>query len=500
MTKKPQTADGYIRVSRRGGREGESFISPDVQRKKIADWAKLHDVEIVHWWEEIDQSGAKLQRPMFQEALARCDRGETGGIVVARLDRFARSAVDALESIRRLNDAGARLVSVEDNFDGSTPMGRFAIGILTLIAELELERIRESWDTAVREAVGRGVHVSSRPPTGYRRDEGGRLVRVEPDASVVADVFRKRAVGASWEELAQFLEQQGVYPPNGNGHWSKTGVSGLIKNPVYLGQARGGKVTNDGAHEAIVTRAEFDAAQASRTVLRARDSSIAAQALLGGLLRCGGCGHTLKITGSTDRKTGERGPVYYCTGRFASGPCQSRASVRAKTIDPHVEQRVLDAIGAEHGPFAEALNAQEQIEEAGRAVTEAEHELDLFISNPKLLTILGEKKFLEGVEARQSALDNARAEFALASSQGSLVDELTSGDLLEAWPELTTPEKRRILHGFLDRIVVQRAHARGRHAPPVGDRIEIVLRGGKELELQPQRRPHPAQTRSSSQV
>jgi site-specific DNA recombinase len=51
------TADGYIRVSRRGGREGDSFISPAVQRKKIADWAKLHEVEIVQWWEEIDQSG-----------------------------------------------------------------------------------------------------------------------------------------------------------------------------------------------------------------------------------------------------------------------------------------------------------------------------------------------------------------------------------------------------------------------------------------------------------
>src|SRR5438034_1005232 len=152
---KSRTADGYIRVSRRGGREGESFISPDVQRKKIADWARLHDVEIVQWWEEIDQSGAKLQRPMFQNALARCDRKETGGIVVARLDRFARSAVDALESIKRLNAAGARLVSVEDNFDGSTPMGRFAIGILTLIAELELERIKENWQTAIREAVGR---------------------------------------------------------------------------------------------------------------------------------------------------------------------------------------------------------------------------------------------------------------------------------------------------------------------------------------------------------
>jgi DNA invertase Pin-like site-specific DNA recombinase len=119
---------------------------------------------------------------------------ETGGIVVARLDRFARSAVDALESIKRLNRAGARLVSVEDNFDGSTPMGRFAIGILTLIAELELERIKESWQVAIREAVGRGVHISARVPTGYTRDTEGRLHPIEPAASAIRELFRRRAL------------------------------------------------------------------------------------------------------------------------------------------------------------------------------------------------------------------------------------------------------------------------------------------------------------------
>ena len=59
------TADAYIRVSRRAGREGESFISPGVQRERIARWAQGAGVEIVRWWEEIDQSGAKLERPMF---------------------------------------------------------------------------------------------------------------------------------------------------------------------------------------------------------------------------------------------------------------------------------------------------------------------------------------------------------------------------------------------------------------------------------------------------
>jgi site-specific DNA recombinase len=482
MTAKSKQADGYIRVSRRGGREGESFISPDVQRKKIAAWAKLHEVEIVQWWEEIDQSGAKLERPMFQEALARCERGESGGIVVARLDRFARSAVDALTSIRRLTDAKARLVSVEDNFDGSTPMGRFAIGILTLIAELELERIKENWTTAVTRAVERGVHISRYTPTGYRRDKEGRLHREEPAASIVAESFRRRATGASWAKLARFLEENQVLPPTGNPHWSKVGVAGMLKNPVYLGQARSGKVVKEDAHEALVTQAEFDAAQSvKKSLLKQRDGSIASQALLGGLVRCAGCGHTLKITGNTDRKTGERYPIYYCVGRYASGLCPSRAAGRASLLDAFVEEQVLAALRAEDGLLAQAVAASERVEAAARAVEETEHELDLFVNNPKLLSVIGEQKFVEGVEVRQRALDEARTALIEVQTQTSLADELADGDLLRAWPTLTVQERRRLMNGLLEQVVVTQADGRGRHARPVGERTEIVLRGGTVL-------------------
>ena len=480
--KNPTTADGYIRVSRRGGREGESSIAPDVQRKKIEGWAELHGVEIVRWWEEIDQSGARLERPMFQEALERCEAGETGGIVVARLDRFARSAVDALTSIKRLNAAGARLVSVEDNFDGSTPMGRFAIGILTLIAELELERIKESWRIANVEAVGRGVHVSARVPVGYTRDENGRLHRDGPAASAVAEVFRKRAVGASYTELAEYLDGEGVKPSTGNPHWSRQGVSGLLKNPVYLGEARSGTITNPDAHEAIVTRAEFDAAHLAHTVHATRDGSLSEQALLTGIVRCAGCGHTLKVSGSTDRKTGQRLPTYYCSKRFATGICPAPAGARASTLDPYVEEQVLALLTAEGGLIAEARVAAEQLEERQRDVEAAEHELDLFVNNPRLLTILGEAKFVEGVESRQHAVDQARAQLAKLRTQTSVISDLPEGDVLKAWPDLTVIEKRYLLHSLLDQVELTNAGGkRGRAAPPIGTRTRIVLRGAMEL-------------------
>jgi len=427
------TADGYIRVSRVAGREGESFISPDVQRKKIKAWAELHEVELVHIWEELDQSGAKRDRPMFQLALERCERGESGGIVVSKLDRFARSAVDALEGIKRLNAAGARLVSVEDNFDGSTPMGRFAIGILTLIAELELERIKESWSTAIVTAVGRGVHISANPPAGYTREKKKGLVRSEPDASVIAEAFRKRALGASWSQLADFLTENGVRSFRGSAAWSVNGTRTLLLNRVYLGEARSGSVVNPDGHEPIVTQAEFDAAQAVATLFKPHDGSVASKALLGGLVRCAGCGFTLKIAGNKNPHTGESFPAYYCKGRSAKGMCPERATIRASYLDDYVEAQVLAALTDEHGLLAQAVHASQQIEDAQRDAEAAEHELALYLETD-LVSAIGAATFGQGVRARQETLDKARERLSALRAQTVVADELLSGDLLEACP------------------------------------------------------------------
>jgi site-specific DNA recombinase len=476
--------DGYVRVSRVAGREGESFISPEVQRKRIEAWAELHGVQVVQWWEELDQSVRRRDRPMFQEALRRCEAGQTGGIVVARLDRFARSAVDALEAIKRLNEAGARLVSVEDNFDGSTPMGRFAIGILTLIAELELERITESWSTAVREAVERGVHISATPPAGYRRDKDGRLLVVEPDAAVIRELFRRRALGASWTELADFLTASGVTSSKGSAAWSVTGASSLVKNRVYLGEARSGKYLNPNAHEPIVTRAEFDAAQSSRTLLKPQDGSVASLALLGGLVRCAGCGHTLKIAGGRSKQSGARYASYYCTGRYAKGNCPARATIRASYLDTHVEEQVLAALRQEDGFLAQAVHASEEIEEVQRALEAAEHELSLYLRTD-LISTVGQDAFLAGVDARQQRVDEARDRLATLRTHSITMEELLTGDLLNAWPQLELSEKRALLHGLLDRVVLRRDETKGRKPAPLSERAQIVLRGNVLLSASP---------------
>jgi len=86
--------DGYIRVSRVGGRQGEGYISPKVQREAIEKYAAELDGEIVAWHQDEDYSGGNTDRPDFQAALERLRDGASDGIVVMAIDRFARSVAD----------------------------------------------------------------------------------------------------------------------------------------------------------------------------------------------------------------------------------------------------------------------------------------------------------------------------------------------------------------------------------------------------------------------
>jgi hypothetical protein len=65
-----------------------------VQREQISAFAGLMGVEVDAWHDDRDYSGGNVERPGFLEAIRRVEAGETGGVIVARIDRFARSAPD----------------------------------------------------------------------------------------------------------------------------------------------------------------------------------------------------------------------------------------------------------------------------------------------------------------------------------------------------------------------------------------------------------------------
>lgn len=463
------TIDGYIRVSRVAGREGDSFISPDVQREQIEAYAKAHGYEIAAWHTDLDQSGGKLDRPGLTEALARCRSGQTGGIVAAKLDRLSRSLIGLAHLIEQAREEGWTLVAVDFGLDVKKSSGKLVADVLGAVAEWELGQRREGWNEAQARAVARGVHVASRTPTGYRKRDDGRL---EPDAKsapVIRELFRRRGAGEGWTTLANVLDESGVQGPYGNGGWTNGAIQKIIRNRVYLGEARSGAHVNAEAHEAIVTRAEWEAAQGVRSGPSPRNGD---GLLLSGLVRCAGCRYVVKPDTMRDRD-GSRLGLYRCRVRHAPGRCSAPASVLARVLEPYVESVFFAALGSS-GPLAEASAASQAFEDALRSVEEAERELSAY-NETEAASLIGQAAFLAGLGVRAAKLEQTRSELALARDRTPLTLP-AMGDLVEDWPALTIVERRRLLSAAIDGIFVRASRGSGRQVP-IEERVVILWRG-----------------------
>lgn len=463
--------DAYIRVSRVAGREGESFISPDVQRERIERFAELKGHSIGETFIDLDQSGGKLQRPELEKALERIRRGESGGIVVAKVDRFARSLVKALETIAQIEDVGGAVLVADGDFDTTTPTGKMLLRLMLTFAEFELDRIRENWGSAQARAVSRGVHVSSRVPTGYTKRDDGRLEPHATVAPIVRELFTRRATGQGWTTLANWMNTTGAVGPYGNAHWTNSTLAAIVSNRVYLGEARSGQYANPQAHEPIVSRAEWEAAQSVRTVATGRNGD---GALLAGLVRCAGCRYVVKADTMKGRD-GERLRIYRCRKHHPAGECPAPATIMGRILEPWVERRFLDELDDTIVAVGEA--STEDLTEAVRQLEAAEYELAAF-RDDTVISAIGATAFAEGLQKRAAAVEAARKavhELSSAQPTGAVDINVSAGDLRAAWPTLSVPERRAILTSGIDAIFV-RANGSGGQ-PPVDERTLILWRG-----------------------
>ena len=323
----PLALDAYIRVSKVAGRSGESFISPKIQRERIEAWAHLNGAEVTWHEPELDVSGGTMRRPVFDRILERVRNHETDGVIVAKLDRFARTLVGALGTLEEFERHNAVLVSVADNLDLSTPMGKAFLRILLVFAELERDRISESWKTATSNAVDRGIHIAKFTPMGYNKDADKRLVP-NGEASAVREAFLMRGAHSSRTEISRRLDQLAPRPKGGR--WTPPMVERVIKNRVYLGYAYRGDRVNKEAHEPIVSMAEWQAANLAPVRAAARGKK---PNLLGGIARCAGCRYVLAPGKSRWGGTGEEVLGYRCRGTHTAGVCPEPASINALKLE-----------------------------------------------------------------------------------------------------------------------------------------------------------------------
>jgi DNA invertase Pin-like site-specific DNA recombinase len=464
--------DGYIRVSRVGGRSGDAFISPGEQKEHIKAWAKSQGHSIAKWHEDLDQPGSKADRPGLNAAMKRIEDDKTGGLVVARLDRFGRSVQDSANLLARIREADGVLCTVAEGIDTSGYMGKFLADLFAALGELELARIRENWNAARKSAVARGIHVSGRVPTGYLRNEDRVL---EPDprtAPAICELFERRAAGQSWTQLARFLEERGVVTPWGNENWTVASVGTIVRNRVYLGEARAGKIVNPEAHEPIVTVAEWNAANKARGVHPGRSGR--GTGLLSGVLRCAGCSYAMKPAMGKTRH-GKPFLEYRCKPDKAAGRCPSPAAVKASVIEPFVVQRLFE--------FAAGATGRSETTDDPTAglvadLASAEAELEAALDG-RLADALGGSEsdaFLRTVEKRHAAVEALKEKLAEVEQRRAPVEVETN--LAEVWDDLTLEDRRRLLHSVFDSVFVWRTPDTGRKGKfPIADRARLFLAG-----------------------
>jgi site-specific DNA recombinase len=449
--------DAYIRVSKVAGRGGDSFISPSVQRERIESWAQAHGT-LVTWHEpELDVSGGTMSRPIFDRIMARVRAGETDGVIVAKLDRFARTLVGALGTLEEFERHNAVLVSVADNLDLSTPMGKAFLRILLVFAELERDRISESWKTATSSAVERGIHIAKFTPVGYDKGADKRLVP-GADAAAVRETFLMRGAHTSRTEIARQLDR--LAPRPGGGRWTPPMVDRIIKNRVYLGWAYRGEQVNKQAHEAIVSMAEWQAANLAPVRAAARSKK---PNLLGGIARCAGCRYVLAPGKSRFGGTGEQMLGYRCRTTHTAGVCQEPSSIHAGKLETYVEavwreQMAQEALSVKHDN--DALQA------AADALSAAEDELAAFAADVTARRLLGDG-YHAALEQRVTAVNATQADLQKAIAAGP--DTAT----IERYDELPVTDRKRILGSSIDAVIVQRGHAR----VPIEQRVTILWRG-----------------------
>lgn len=419
---------GYIRVSRVAGRGGDSFISPSDQRDRIAAYATAKGHRVVDFISDLDESGGRIERPGFQAVLARCEAGEAEGVIVAKLDRFARSLVDAAATVTRLDAAGCTLVSVADDIDASGPSGKLMRAILFAFAEFERDRINESWATARQRAIGRGVHVG-KAPIGYVAVEG--MLEVDPKtAATIRAAFEARAGGASMTDVARLLDSMGTR------HWTLTTTTSMLGNRTYLGEVRHGDYTNPNAHQPLVSLALFEAANAKQPVAATRADSTGAGALLTGLIRCAGCRHSLGPT--------KRGSVYACKGRHGSGVCPAPTSITASSIEEYVVGFVK---GYEFSDQFGQDVTSDDLAALEAAVADAEARITAYVSvmNPT------DPGYRAGYDTQVAALN-------LATTQVTDAARRARARGVFDWESLTLPEKRDLLRARIQAIFIHKAN------------------------------------------
>lgn len=371
----------YVRVSSDEQVQGYSL---DAQERAGRLYCEMQGWEIAKLYRDEGRSARTEQivkRPAFAQMLKDAEAGLIDVIIVHKLDRFARNLVVTIETLQRLEQAGVSFVSITEQMDFSTPIGKMTLSMLASLAQYYSDNL--SWETkkgkAERKRQGlyngllpfgvttnaAGIPVLNMTPWACNLDTKEEL---SPAAGLLS-AFKLAAERRTDKEIAQALNAVGYRTSGNRGQnpFTKDTVRAILRNRFYLGELPDGNSGwLPGKHGTLIDPVLFERADvARRSNLRRprRVSEVRSPWALSGLATCASCGKSMTSSGRSD---GHR--RIQCSGRVQGTGCteptffadvvesQIGAVLSNFDVDPVRRKRLISAYmqGQQHDVSSEA--------------------------------------------------------------------------------------------------------------------------------------------------
>ena len=348
--------------------------------------------------------GGNVNRPALQQLIKDITEHQLDVVVVYKIDRISRSLADFTELSKMFANHGVSLVSVTQQIDTSTSMGRMLVNLLMSFAQYEREITSDRIRDKVSASRRRGLWTGGVPPYGYKVEDH-RLVPVPKMAEQVVFAFERYELCQSFLQVARDLNTQFGGRLDGK-PWNVEHVRKLLTQPEHAGKLRDNKTGEilEGRQEAIVSFELWSRIQKlidSKRVGKRERKATAHQSLLKGIIKCGYCGCAMVPTYCTNK--GKHTFHYYrCdkTHKHQTENCQLK-NISASAVELPVMELIQRLVTNEY--FLQLLSSDPKEIELIRLMGKNKVQVMQLLTSTERYRLA--QAFLRSVSVRKDGLD-----------------------------------------------------------------------------------------------
>ncbi|WP_061313228.1 recombinase family protein [Clostridium botulinum] len=353
----------YCRTS--SNLQADNF-SIDGQTSVIKDYCRRNNFNIINSFVDECKSGTTTKNRIEYERMIYTIKNipDIHAIVIYKLSRISRNMTDLVNLVALLEHYNVNLISIEDNIDTSTPMGKTLFYLIGAFAEMDRENIISNCKMGMKERAVKGLWNGGRM-LGYKSNSEKQLKIVDSEAEIVKLIFNLFAYkNLGYKKIACYLNERG-YKTLKNSSWAIHSIRQIVNNPTYIGYIRWGQYLDwskkrrkgkntdcqlfKGQHTPIIDMDTWEKAQAIIDINKGKFNKLyEGDFILTGLLRCPKCGASMISHRTKKRnKPNEFYRYYQCSNFFNKGKsiCTSNL-IHADVAEKYVLTKINEIISS----------------------------------------------------------------------------------------------------------------------------------------------------------